>query len=83
MVPANPLNGTVYVPEAFREEPQEGHVIQIGAPVQWKGDPVPSELNLGDRVLLRPHSGQQLRMDGEDYRLLQESEILAVLEETP
>jgi chaperonin GroES len=72
--------GSLYVPDSAQEKPQEAEVVAVGAGKQLKdGRRVAMEVKVGDRILFGKYSGSETKMDGQEYLILRESEILAVL----
>lgn len=72
--------GSVYVPDSAQEKPQEAEVIAIGAGKQLKdGRRVAMEVKPGDKILFGKYSGSETKVGGDEYLILRESEILAVL----
>ncbi|MFN7541401.1 MAG: co-chaperone GroES [Acidobacteriota bacterium] len=72
--------GSLFVPDSAQEKPQEAEVVAVGAGKQLKdGRRVAMEVKVGDRILFGKYSGSETKMDGQEYLILRESEILAVL----
>ncbi len=72
--------GSLYVPDSAQEKPQEAEVIAIGAGKQLKdGRRVAMEVKPGDKILFGKYSGSETKVGGDEYLILRESEILAVL----
>lgn len=72
--------GSLYVPDSAQEKPQEAEVISIGAGKQLKdGRRVAMEVKPGDKILFGKYSGSETKVGGDEYLILRESEILAVL----
>ncbi len=72
--------GSLYVPDSAKEKPQEAEVVAVGAGKQLKdGRRVAMEVKVGDKILFGKYSGSETKMDGQEYLILRESEILAVL----
>ena len=65
----------IYIPETAKEKPQQGKVIAVGS---GKKDE-PMELNVGDTVLYGKYSGTEITVDGKDYLMMRQSDVLAVL----
>jgi chaperonin GroES len=73
--------GGIIVPDTAKEKPQQGQVMGVGAgKLLETGERVVPDVNVGDRVLFGKFSGSEIRIDGEDYLILREDEILGVLE---
>lgn len=72
--------GSLYVPDSAQEKPQEAEVVAIGAGKQLKdGRRVAMEVKPGDKILFGKYSGSETKVGGDEYLILRESEILAVL----
>jgi chaperonin GroES len=68
------------IPDTAKEKPQEGEVIAVGSgKLQDNGDRSPLEVKVGDRVLYAKYGGTEFKLDGEDYLVMKESDILAIL----
>ena len=65
----------IYIPETAKEKPQQGKVIAVGS---GKKDE-PMELKVGDIVLYGKYSGTEITVDGKDYLMMRQSDVLAVL----
>ncbi len=78
---AETVRGGIIIPDTAKEKPQEGEVIAAGnGKVLDNGSRVALEVKAGDRVLFGKYSGNEIKLDGEEYLILKEDEILAVLE---
>ena len=74
------VRGGIIIPDTAKEKPQEAEIIAVGpGKVQDNGDRAPMDVNQGDRVLIGKYSGSEIKIDEEDYVILREDEILAVL----
>jgi chaperonin GroES len=72
--------GGVILPDTAKEKPQQGEVVAVGpGRVTDKGMKVDMEVKAGDRVLYGKYSGTEVKIDGQDYLIVKESEILAIL----
>jgi chaperonin GroES len=67
--------GGLYIPDTAKEKPQKGEVVAVGT---GKKDE-PMTLKVGDKVLYGKYSGTELSLDGEDYLILRQSDIFAVI----
>ncbi len=65
----------IYIPETAKEKPQQGKIIAVGS---GKKDE-PMELKVGDTVLYGKYSGTEITVDGKDYLMMRQSDVLAVL----
>ena len=73
--------GGIIIPDSAKEKPQQGKVIAVGAGKADKdGKRVPLDVKDGDTILFGKYSGQEVRVDGEDYLIMREDEVLAVIE---
>jgi chaperonin GroES len=73
--------GGIIIPDSAKEKPQQGKVIAIGAGKADKdGKRIPLDVKNGDTILFGKYSGQEVRVDGEDYLIMREDEVLAVIE---
>jgi chaperonin GroES len=73
------VKGGIIIPDTAKEKPQEGEVIAVGAGKREKGERIPLDVNVGDRVLFGKYSGSEIKIDGEELLILREEEILAKL----
>lgn len=65
----------IYIPDSAQEKPQKGKVIAVGAGTK----DVEMEVKKGDKVLYGKYSGSEISIDGKDYLILRQSDILAIL----
>ena len=74
------VRGGIIIPDTAKEKPQEAEVVAVGpGKLQEDGSRQPMDVNAGDRVLVGKYSGSDIKIDDEDYVILREDEILAVL----
>jgi chaperonin GroES len=74
------MRGGLYIPDTAKEKPQQGEVIAVGpGRMTDDGQRVPSELKTGDRVLYGKYSGTEVTVGDEQYLILRESDVLAVI----
>ncbi len=72
--------GGIIIPDTAKEKPQQAEVIAVGTgKLLETGKRASMELKAGDRILFGKYSGSEIRLEGEDYLILREDEILAVL----
>lgn len=72
--------GLLYIPDSAREKPHEAEVVAVGAGLQLKdGRRVALDVKVGDKVLFGKYAGSDVKVGGETFLILRESEILAVL----
>ena len=73
--------GGIVLPDTAKEKPKEGKVIALGdGRVLKSGERAKFQVKKGDRVLFSSYGGTEVRIDGEDYLLMSEDDILAVIE---
>lgn len=72
--------GGIIVPDTAREKPQQGTVIAAGnGRSKNNGARVPLDVKVEDRILFGKNAGQEIKLDGEDYLIMKENEVLAVI----
>src|SRR5437667_10824595 len=72
--------GGIIIPDTAKEKPQQGKVIAVGAgKVTEEGKRIALDVKAGDRILFGKYSGQEIRLDGEDYLIMREDEVLGVV----
>ena len=72
------VKGGIIIPDSAKEKPQEGEVIAVGAgKINDKGDRIALDVKPGDKVLFGKYSGNDIKIDDEEYMILKEDEILA------
>jgi chaperonin GroES len=72
------VKGGIIIPDSAKEKPQEGEVIAVGAgKVTDDGKRIPLDVKAGDRILFGKYSGNDIKIDDEEYMILKEDEILA------
>ena len=69
--------GGIIIPDTAKEKPHEGEVIAIGAGKMEKGQRVPLDVKIGDRILFGKYTGNDITIDDQAYLILREEEILA------
>jgi len=73
--------GGVILPDTAKEKPQQGEIVAVGSGrLLDSGEKVPMEVKVGQRVLYGKYSGTEVKLEGEEYLIIKESEVLAVLE---
>ena len=73
------MRGGLYIPDTAKEKPQQGEIIAVGPGRYEKDKKVPMELKVGDKVLYGKYSGSEVTIDNEQYLILRESDVLAVI----
>ena len=72
--------GGIIIPDTAKEKPQEGKVIAVGPGGRDEaGKLVPLDVKAGDRVLFGKWSGTEIKLDGEDYLIMKESDIMGIV----
>ncbi len=78
------LQGGLYIPDSAKEKPQEGEVMAIGKGKRLEdGTLVALDVQVGDRILFGKYSGNDIKLDGEEYMIMREDEILGILDKQP
>jgi chaperonin GroES len=76
--------GGVFLPDTAKEKPQEGIIRAVGAGrVTDKGTKLDMHVKVGDRVLYRKYSGSEVKIDGTEYLIIPEKDILALVDKVP
>src|SRR6267378_1822244 len=71
--------GGLYIPDTAKEKPIQGEVIAVGPGRREKGETIPMELKVGDRVVYGKYSGTQIELDNEEIILIKEADVIAKL----
>ena len=72
--------GGIIIPDSAKEKPQQGRVVAAGSgKSKDDGKRVPLDVKAGDLILFGKYSGQEIKLDGEEYLIMREEEILGVL----
>ena len=78
------VRGGIIIPDSAKEKPQEGEVIAAGTGKRLEnGTVTPLEVKEGDRVLFGKYSGTEIKLDGTEFLILREDEILGIVTGTP
>jgi chaperonin GroES len=73
--------GGIIIPDSAKEKPAEGEIIAVGpGKVNDKGDRVALQVKTGDRVLFSKYGGTEVKLDGVDYLIMREDDIMGVIE---
>ena len=73
--------GGIIIPDTAKEKPQQGKVIAAGkGKVKEDGTVTPLDVKAGDTVLFGKYSGQEIKLDGDEYLIMREDEILGIVE---
>jgi chaperonin GroES len=74
------VRGGIIIPDTAKEKSQEGEVVGVGTgKVNTNGSPTAIDVKVGDRILFGKYSGTEIKLDGQDYLILREDEIVGVL----
>src|ERR1700757_2921449 len=77
---ASTTRGGIIIPETAKDKPQEGEVIAVGkGKISEEGKVRPLDVKEGDRVLFGKYAGTEIKIDGEDFLIMREEEILGIL----
>ncbi|MGE0102300.1 MAG: co-chaperone GroES [Blastocatellales bacterium] len=75
------MRGGLYIPDTAKEKPQEGEVIAVGnGKLLENGTRIAIDVKAGDRVLFGKYAGTEIKLDGEEYLILREDDVLGVVE---
>jgi chaperonin GroES len=74
--------GGIILPDTAKEKPIQGEVVAVGPGkfIESKGDRVPPSLTKGDRVIFGKYAGTEVRVEGEEYKILEVKDVLAKFE---
>ena len=76
--------GGIIIPDTAKEKPQEGEVIAAGPGARDdSGKLTPLDVKIGDRILFGKYSGNEIKLDGEEYIIMREDEVLGVMDAAP
>jgi chaperonin GroES len=74
------MHGTLFIPDSAKEKPQQGEVVAVGKGKKTDdGKLIPCDVQAGDRILFGKYSGADIKLDGTEYLIMREDEILGVL----
>jgi chaperonin GroES len=77
---ANTTRGGIIIPDSAKDKPQEGEVVSAGkGKISEEGKVRPLDVKEGDRILFGKYSGTEIKLDGEDFIIMREEEVLGVL----
>jgi chaperonin GroES len=74
------MRGGLYIPDTAKEKPQQGEIVAVGPGRVEKGEHVPMELSVGQKVLYGKYSGTEVSFDDEQFLIVKESDVLAVVD---
>ena len=73
--------GRIIIPDSAKEKPQEGRVIAVGTgKVMEDGKKIPLDVKADDRILFGKYSGSEVTVDDEEYLIMKEEDVLAIIE---
>jgi len=76
------MHGSILIPDTAKEKPQEGEVVAIGpGRMTEEGKTLPLAVKQGDRILFGKYSGSEVQLDGEQYLIMKEEDVLGILRE--
>ena len=74
------MRGGLYIPDTAKEKPSQGEVVAVGpGKISDEGERLEMDVRTGDRVLYGKYSGTDVTLDGEEFLILRESDILAIV----
>ena len=80
MVEEEKTEGGLYIPDTAKEKPQRGNVIAVGrGRIDNDGNAKPLEVSEGDKVLFSKYSGTELKLDGREYLMIREDDVLGII----
>jgi chaperonin GroES len=73
--------GGLFIPDSAKEKPQEGEVVAVGKGKRTEeGKLIPLDVKAGDRILFGKYSGNEIKINGEEFMIMREDEVLGILE---
>jgi|SRR5262245_60219467 len=73
--------GGIIIPDSAKEKPQEGEVVAVGSGrINEQGKVTPIDVKVGDKILFSKYSGNEIKIEGEEYLIIREDDIQAVIE---
>ncbi|MGI6484790.1 MAG: co-chaperone GroES [Tepidanaerobacteraceae bacterium] len=72
--------GGIVLPDTAKEKPQKGEVVAVGSGEIIDGKKVPLEVNVGDKIIFSKYAGTEVKMDDEEYLILRQSDVLAIIQ---
>jgi chaperonin GroES len=74
-------HGSIIIPDTAKEKPQQGKVIAVGnGKLTDEGKKIPLDVKAGDRILFGKYSGSEVKIEGEEYLILREEDVLGILD---
>src|ERR1017187_3728928 len=78
------MQGGLYIPDSAKEKPLEGEVVAVGKGKRLEdGKVVPLDVEVGNRILFGKYSGSDIKLDGDEFMIMREDEVLGILESQP
>jgi chaperonin GroES len=74
--------GGIIIPDTAKEKPQQGEVIAVGPGKYEDGKRIALDVKKGDKILMGKYSGTEVKIDGTDYIIMREEEVLAIVAES-
>ena len=75
------MQGGLYIPDSAKEKPQEGEVVAVGQGKRLEdGKLAALDVKVGDRILFGKYSGSDIKLNGEEYLIMREDEVLGIME---
>ena len=76
-------HGGIIIPDSAKEKPQQGEVVAVGKGKRLEnGTLVPLDVKAGDQILFAKYSGSEVKLDGQEYLILREEEVLGIADQT-
>lgn len=69
----------IVLPSSAKEKPMQGEVLAVGSGEMVEGKKIPLEVKVGDKVVYSKYAGTEIKMDGNEYLIVRQSDILAIL----
>ena len=80
---AEERQGGLFIPDSAKEKPQEGEVVAVGQGKRLEdGQVVPLDVQAGDRILFGKYTGSEIKVDGEEFLIMREDDVLGVIEDS-
>jgi chaperonin GroES len=77
---AETTRGGIIIPDTAKDKPQEGEVVSVGkGKISEEGKVRPLDVKEGDRILFGKYAGTEIKLDGEDYIIMREEEVLGII----
>jgi len=74
------MRGGLYIPDTAKEKPLQGEILAVGPGRYEKGERVPMELSVGQKVLYSKYAGTEVRVGADELLIIKESDVLAIVE---